>query len=80
MSVVRVVRDLEVPVPDLTGLSPTEAQQRLTALGLAERQEKTGYPLDFLVPRPYQVCSTEPGPHQPVPPGSTVTVTISKTC
>jgi Glucodextranase, domain B/PASTA domain len=80
MSVVRVVRELQVPVPDLIGSSPATAQQRLTAMHLGERLEKTSYPLDFLVPRPYQVCSTSPAPGQPVPPASTVTVTISKTC
>ena len=57
ISVVRVVRELEVPVPDLIGESPTTAQSRLAAIHLTADVQKNAFPLDFLIPTPYSVCS-----------------------
>jgi hypothetical protein len=80
MSVVRVFRELEVSVPYVIGDSPTAAQSRLQGLHLGVRIVRNSFPLDFLIPVPYTVCATSPPAGRQVPPGSTIAVTVSKTC
>lgn len=80
MHVFRIYREIVVPVPDLAGASPSGAVQRLKALGLVARIRNNDSPFDFLIPISPQVCNTDPGAGQSIPPGTEVNVVVSKTC
>lgn len=80
MSVVRVVRELPVTVPDLDGASPSGAERQLETLGLVPSVHDNEGGLDFLLPIPRQVCVTSPAAGSGVAPGSTIELTVSKLC
>jgi hypothetical protein len=80
MSAVRVFRQVYVSVPDLSGDSPDDASQQLRALGLVPDVSKDDPFFSFLIPGSDSVCSTDPAARARLAPGSTVTVTVSKTC
>ncbi len=62
-----------IPVPDLVGLSESEAEAVLSAVGLAMSvSDETS-----VGPDPGTVVAQDPGPDQRVAPGSTVTVVLS---
>jgi hypothetical protein len=80
MSAVRVFRQVYVSVPDLSGDSPDDASQQLHALGLVADVSKDDPFFSFLIPGSDSVCGTEPAAGAKLAPGSTVKVTVSKTC
>jgi len=80
MVALRVRREVKVSVPDLAGVTPSDAKDTLAGLGLkADVQESSGF-LDFLLPENARVCDTEPPAGTDVDPGSTVTVFAAKNC
>ena len=76
---VRVTRLVPVVVPDLEGLAPAAATDRLEALGLEVEVRDTN-PIDFLLPGTVGICGTEPEVDTRVPAGSTVTLLVRKSC
>ncbi|QEC46205.1 PASTA domain-containing protein [Baekduia soli] len=81
LAAVRVRRIVDVRVPDLAGLSPDDAAAQLKGLGLkADTQTSGGGLLDDLFGGDPVVCSTDPPAGRRVDPGTTVTVTVSKSC
>jgi Glucodextranase, domain B/PASTA domain len=80
MHVFRIVRQIVVPVPELAGDSSSGAVERLKAVGLVARIRNSSGPFDFLIPISPQVCGTDPGAGQTIPPGSAVDLNVSKTC
>jgi hypothetical protein len=80
MTAVRVYRQVEVTVPDVSGDSPSAADRALQSAGLVARVVNNGQFFDFLIPTSPQVCSSSPGAGRSVAPGSTVTLSVSKTC
>jgi glucodextranase-like protein/PASTA domain-containing protein len=80
MIALRVRRQVTVSVPDLTGVTPSDARDTLAGLGLkADVKESTGL-LDFLLPEDARVCQTDPAAGTDVDPGTTVTVFAAKRC
>jgi hypothetical protein len=80
MTAARVFRQVYVAIPDLSGAGPSDAEQRLRQLGLVPEINKSEPFFSFLIPGSDSVCGTEPGANVKVAPGSTVKVTVSKTC
>jgi hypothetical protein len=80
MNAVRVTRQVYVQVPDLGGADVSDAQDQLTALGLVPQVKKSDPFYAILLPESDAVCETSPAGGAHVAPGSTVTVTVSKTC
>jgi hypothetical protein len=76
----RVVREVPVRVPDLEGLAPDEAVERLEALGLQAELRRGGGLLDGLLPGDAGVCATEPEAGEEVRPGTTVEVAVARAC
>ena len=80
MVAIRVRREVKVSVPDLAGVTPSDAKDTLAGLGLkADVQRSSGF-LDFLLPESARVCNTDPVAGTDVNPGSTVTVFAAKSC
>jgi hypothetical protein len=80
MVALRVRREVKVSVPDLTGVTPSDAKDTLAGAGLkADVQESSGF-LDFLLPEDARVCQTDPPAGTDVDPGSTVQVFAAKSC
>jgi hypothetical protein len=80
MVALRVRRQVTVSVPDLAGVTPSDAKDTLAGLGLkADVKESTGL-LDFLLPEDARVCETDPPAGTDVDPGTTVTVLAAKRC
>jgi hypothetical protein len=80
MTAVRVVRQLTVRVPDVTGDSPGDARDRLAAAGLKVSVHEAGGLIDDLLPVDRIVCGTEPGAGSVVDAGAEVSVAVSKVC
>ena len=80
MTAVRVVRELTVRVPDISGDSPGDAKDRLAAAGLRVSVHEAGGLIDELLPVDRVVCGTDPGAGSIVDSGSTISVTVSKVC
>ncbi len=80
MAAVRVYRQVEVTVPEVSGDSPSAATRALRAAGLVAQIQNNGNFFDFLLPSSPQVCSSSPAAGHSVPPGSAVTLSVSKTC
>jgi hypothetical protein len=79
---VRVTREIRVEIPvDITSLSPDEAAQALTDLGLKPRLVDASTLIDiFDVLGDPGVCGTVPDPGTRLLPGSTVRVGIANRC
>ncbi len=81
MTVVRVYRQLPVAVPDVGGEDPTVAARQLANAGLHPRlQGGSGFLQSLLPFVSKQVCSTDPAAGSLLPPGSAVTLQISRFC
>ncbi len=80
MTALRVVRIVPVEVPVLDGLSPEEAADTLTGIGLVADVRETGDLLDEVFFGDPGVCGTEPAAGTLVRPGSTVTVEVQGAC
>ena len=77
---VRVLRDMRVQVPQLTGQSEGDAFAALKKLGLSPKESREDSWLDRLIPGPSNVCDTDPGAGALLDKGSTVTVGVSRNC
>lgn len=81
MNAVHVVRVVYVPVPDLAGADPSDAQHQLAAIGLRPHVHNSDDFFDSLLPLiSDHVCSTSPSAGTKVPPDSQITISVSKTC
>jgi Glucodextranase, domain B/PASTA domain len=80
MTAVRVLRQLQVPVPDVTGDSPSDARSRLQEAGLRADVHESGSIFEDLLPTDPSVCDTKPGAGARVDRGSTVRVDTAKVC
>ena len=80
VTAVRVVRFLLVTVPQVDGLSPSQATRDLKALGLAVKVNGSSDPFSFLIPASTSVCYSTPSAGAKVDPGATVTIKTSKIC
>jgi len=76
----RVTREQRVTVPDLGDMELTELEAMLAPLGLRLQSESGGGLLDRLIPRPSRVCKQQPAPGAKVRRGSTIRVTIARSC
>lgn len=76
----RVIRDVLVTVPDLTGVVEQDIDARLEPLGLRESVQRDGGILDVLRPGERAVCEQEPVGGSRVRRGRTVRVVVSKGC
>jgi hypothetical protein len=76
----RVMREMPVKVPDLSGLAPDDARKRLQALGLELEQQDGGGLLDPLLPGSPGVCEQDPGAGSDAMRGTTVRVVVAKRC
>ena len=76
----RVTREQRVAVPDLGGMQLAELEALLTPLGLRLESESGGGILDPLIPRSPRVCEQQPAPGSKVRRGTTVRVTVARSC
>jgi hypothetical protein len=79
MAAVRVTRLVPVRVPQVEGYPPDDAVDALEAVGLHADVRETGF-LDPLLPGSVGVCFTDPAAGEKVRVGTTVTVTVQKSC
>jgi hypothetical protein len=80
MTAFRVRREMLIEVPDLSGLSPDDARDRLKAAGLADDEHNGDGFLDGLLPGSPGVCEQDPAPGKSVTRGTTVKVLVAKRC
>jgi uncharacterized Zn-binding protein involved in type VI secretion len=80
MTAIRVRRVVPVAVPDLSGLSVTDARRRLGDLRLGTKVDEQGGIFDSLFPGDPHVCSTDPAAGEDVDPGQTVTLLVARRC
>lgn len=80
MTAVRVYRQVLVTVPNVSNDSPSSAAKALEALGLHVHTDDTDPFYSFLIPESKGVCGTSPRAGRRVLPGTTVTLSVSKTC
>jgi hypothetical protein len=80
MVAVRVRRQVTVAVPDLIGVTPSDAKDSLAGLGLQADVQEAGGLIELLLPEDARVCDTDPTAGTDVDPGSTVKVFAAKRC
>jgi len=81
MTALRVTRQATVRVPDVTGLDPASAADRLAVAGLHSTvRDESDLLDDLLVPVTRRVCETAPPAGSSVPRGATVVVKVAKIC
>jgi Glucodextranase, domain B/PASTA domain len=80
MTAVRIVRDVTIRVPDVTGGSSGDARNRLASAGLRADVHESSNPFQDLLPLDASVCSTDPSPGARVERGTTVRVRVAKIC
>jgi PASTA domain-containing protein/glucodextranase-like protein len=80
MTALRILREITIRVPDVTGDSPNDARSRLEQAGLRANVHESGGLFEDLLPNDPSVCETTPSPGTRVDRGSTVRVRTSKTC
>lgn len=80
VTAVRIVRELPVQVPDVSGERPDTAVQKLEALGLQVSLHEGGGLLDDLFGGDPRVCGTDPAAGETVKPGTTVAVEVQRAC
>jgi hypothetical protein len=76
----RITREERVAVPELTGMSLSDAQEEAGDRGLDLETERGGGFLDQLVPRGIHVCDQEPAAGTRVRRGSTVRLLVARSC
>jgi glucodextranase-like protein/PASTA domain-containing protein len=76
----RITREVPVNVPNLDGKSVEQVRDTLGGLGLQPDIKETGGLLEDLLPGSPSVCDQDPGPGSQVRRGTTVHVTVSKSC
>ena len=76
----RVVREIRVRVPDLTGQDAAAAQAQLSGLGLRVDERRGGGLFDPLLPGSPKVCESRPDPGTQVLPGTTVELVVARAC
>jgi hypothetical protein len=76
----RVIRDMRVQVPTLTGYEENDAFDRLKGLGLRPVEKRDDNWIDRLIPGAVGVCGTQPKGGTLVAPHSAVTVIVAKDC
>lgn len=76
----RIVRDMRVQVPALTGYAENDAFDRLKGLGLRPVEQSDDNWLDRLIPGTVGVCATQPKGGALVAPHAHVTVVVAKSC
>ena len=79
-AVMRVVREVRLPVPGLLGDDVDKAQEQLEGLGLTARIEDAGGFFDPILPGDPKVCEQRPRPGTQVAPGSEVTLRVARDC
>jgi hypothetical protein len=77
---VRVRREVTVEVPDLVGLSVTDARTKLSALGLKTQVDRQDSLFDRLLPGDPNVCETDPQSGDEIDPGETVRLLAARAC
>lgn len=80
MTALRVLREVPVEVPDVSGESPSAARRTLEAAGLTVRLTRGGGLLDEIIPGEIGVCGTAPDAGERVKAGSRVVVEVRKSC
>jgi len=80
MTALRIVRQVTVRVPDVTGGSAGDARDRLASAGLRADVHESSDPFQDLLPVDASVCSTDPSPGTRVERGTTVRVRVAKLC
>ena len=80
MTAVRILREITIRVPDVTGESPGTARSRLEQAGLRADVHQSGGLLDDLLPTNPSVCDMSPASGARVARGSTVRLRASKVC
>jgi PASTA domain/Glucodextranase, domain B len=80
MTAVRVYRQILVTVPNVSNDSPSVATKALQALGLHVQIDDTDPFYSFLIIGSKDVCGISPGAGRRVPPGTKITISVSKTC
>jgi len=80
MTALRIVREITIRVPDVTGDSPNDARSRLEQAGLRANVQESGGLFEDLLPTDPSVCQTTPAPGTRVDRGASVRVRTSKTC
>jgi hypothetical protein len=80
MTALRITRETQVEVPDLTHLTPEQARARVQQLGLRLRTQSGGGFLEPLLPGTPGVCAQQPGAGRPVSRGAEVLVIVAKRC
>ena len=80
MVALRVRREVDVRIPELAGATPQDAKDALAGLGLEADIKEAGGIIELLLPEDARVCATDPEAGSLVPPGTTVTVHVAKTC
>jgi len=79
-AVLRIVREVRLPVPDLAGGDADTATEQLEGLGLKVRTEDAGGFFDLILPGDPKVCEQRPRPGALVRPGSEVTLRVARDC
>jgi hypothetical protein len=80
LTAVRILREITIRVPDVTGDSPGTARSRLEQAGLRADVHQSGGLLDDLLPTNPSVCDMSPASGTRVARGSTVRLRASKVC
>lgn len=80
LTAIRVTREMPVTVPDLSGLAPEEAQQRVESLGLVYEEHDGGGLLEELLPGKPGVCEQDPSAGDDAMRGTKVRVIVAKRC
>jgi hypothetical protein len=80
LAALRLVRQMPVEIPDLSGVAPDEAVARLEGLGLRPELREGGGLFDDLRPGTVGVCGTDPEAGEQVRPGTFVEVEVAKVC
>jgi hypothetical protein len=80
MTAVRILREITIRVPDVTGDSPGDARSRLEQAGLRAEVHESGGLLNDLLPTDPSVCETNPAGGTRVGRGTTVRLRASKVC
>jgi hypothetical protein len=80
LTAVRVMREMPIRLPDLSGLTADAARKRVEALGLRFESQDAGGLFEKLLPGDPGVCQQDPSPGADAKRGSTVRVYVAKRC